>query len=205
MSVYAQAVAPPPASNPEAAAPAASQDLAEVVVTARRKSERLIDVPVAVSSMSGEAVARYGATQIADLAQQVPQVNLNRGAAGAGGNLQVRGVGSMANDAGVEQMVSVNVDGVMVSRARGILGAGLLDISSVEVLKGPQALFFGKNSPGGVISLNSVTPGREREGRLCTCRTKLAAWALRCQTWIQNRPAKPSRRRRLNSIGRWNS
>jgi outer membrane receptor protein involved in Fe transport len=135
-----------------------------VVVTARRKSERLIDVPVAVSSMTGEAVARYATTQIADLAQQVPQVNLNRGAAGAGGNLQIRGVGSMANDAGVEQMVSVNVDGVMVSRARGVLGAGLLDVQGVEVLKGPQALFFGKNSPGGVISLSSTNPGPAREG-----------------------------------------
>jgi iron complex outermembrane receptor protein len=158
---------PANAQAPTPAAPTATPDaLGEVVVTARRRTERLIDVPVAVSSMSGEAVARYATTQMADLAQQIPQVNLNKGAGGPGANFQIRGVGSMANDAGVEQTVAVNVDGVIVSRARGIIGAGLLDIQGVEVLKGPQALFFGKNSPGGVISLNSVNPGPAREGYL---------------------------------------
>ncbi len=51
----------------------------------------------------------------------------------------------------------------LVSRGRGIVNAGLLDVQSVEVLKGPQALFFGKNSPGGVISVNSKNLGNEFE------------------------------------------
>jgi outer membrane receptor protein involved in Fe transport len=139
---------------------------AEIVVSARRRSERLVDVPVAVTALGGEAVARYGTRQLSDLGLQIPQVALNKGGAGPGVNLQIRGVGSQANDAGVEQMVALNVDGVLVSRGRGIINAGLLDIQGVEVLKGPQALFFGKNSPGGVISVNSVTPGSHFEGLL---------------------------------------
>jgi outer membrane receptor protein involved in Fe transport len=138
-------------------------DMMSVTVTSRRREERLVDVPVAVSAMTGETVRRYGTTQLSDLGLQIPQVALNKGGAGAGTNLQIRGVGSQANDAGVEQMVSLNVDGVLVSRGRGIVNAGLLDVESVEVLKGPQALFFGKNSPGGVISVNSKNPGTEFE------------------------------------------
>ncbi|WP_145203763.1 TonB-dependent receptor [Sphingobium sp. B2] len=138
--------------------------ISDIVVTARRKDERLVDVPVAVSALGSESLARYGTRQLTEIGMQIPQVALNKGGAGPGVNLQIRGVGSQANDAGVEQMVALNVDGVLVSRGRGIINAGMLDVASVEVLKGPQALFFGKNSPGGVISVNGVLPGRDLSG-----------------------------------------
>jgi iron complex outermembrane recepter protein len=148
--------APPATADVQSAD--ADSELMDVVVTARRRNERLIDVPVTVTALTEEAVARYATTQLSDLGTQVPQMSIDKGGAGSGANIQIRGVGSVANDSGVEQMVAVNVDGVIVSRARGIINAGLLDVGSVEVLKGPQALFFGKNSPGGVISINSVNP-----------------------------------------------
>jgi outer membrane receptor protein involved in Fe transport len=166
----ADAAAPlsPPASDPQETGdnqpPEAESELLSVVVTARRRMERLIDVPVAVTALTREAVARYSTTQLSDIAMQVPQMSIDKGGAGSGANIQIRGVGSVANDSGVEQMVAVNVDGVIVSRARGIINAGLFDVQGVEVLKGPQALFFGKNSPGGVISINSVVPGDTLDG-----------------------------------------
>lgn len=157
----AEQSAPPTAAND-----ASSNSSGDIVVTARRRDERLVDVPVAVSALGAEAVAKYGTRQLSDLGLQIPQVALNKGGAGPGVNLQIRGIGSQANDAGVEQMVALNIDGVLVSRGRGIINAGLLDVQNVEVLKGPQALFFGKNSPGGVISVNGVTPGRDFTGFL---------------------------------------
>lgn len=161
--------APAPAADQSAApAPAASAtgdtSSTDIVVTARRRDERLVDVPVSVSALGSESITRYGTRQLSDLGLQIPQVALNKGGAGPGVNLQIRGVGSQANDAGVEQMVALNIDGVLVSRGRGIINAGMLDVQNVEVLKGPQALFFGKNSPGGVISVNSVMPGRDLTG-----------------------------------------
>ncbi|MDB5576345.1 MAG: TonB-dependent receptor [Bradyrhizobium sp.] len=159
--------APDQPAPPQAAVPASTADdtsSVDIVVTARRRDERMVDVPVSVTALGAETLTRYGTRQLSDLGLQIPQVALNKGGAGPGVNLQIRGVGSQANDAGVEQMVALNIDGVLVSRGRGIINAGMLDVQNVEVLKGPQALFFGKNSPGGVISVNSVMPGRALAG-----------------------------------------
>lgn len=162
---YAQSEKPVASPKPQEQTSVESEaSISEIVVTARRKDERLVDVPVAVSALGAESLGRYGTRQLTDIGLQIPQVALNKGGAGPGVNLQIRGVGSQANDAGVEQMVALNVDGVLVSRGRGIINAGMLDVQSVEVLKGPQALFFGKNSPGGVISVNGVLPGNDLSG-----------------------------------------
>ena len=75
----------------------------------------------------------------------------------------MRGVSSASLDAGVEQSVLLQFDGMATSRGR-ILNDALFDIASVEVLKGPQTLFFGKNSPGGVVSVRSADPTRDLSG-----------------------------------------
>jgi iron complex outermembrane receptor protein len=72
-------------------------------------------------------------------------------------SVSIRGIGSPITDDGVESSVSMVFDGVQTSR--GILAQlGMFDVANVEVLKGPQALFFGKNSPAGVIAVNSNGP-----------------------------------------------
>lgn len=154
------------AATPALAQASASTGLQveEVVVTARKREERLIDVPVAASSLNAEGVQRYNSTDLATVAANVPGVTLSR--AGGGGNgaaFSIRGVGNLASDYGNEQPVAINIDGVQITRGR-IATVGLFDIQRVEVLKGPQALFFGKNSPAGVVSVTSQTPGREFEG-----------------------------------------
>lgn len=135
--------------------------LEEIVVTARKKSESLIEVPVAVSAVSPAELDRSGATNLAQIAQLVPQVQMFSGTTGA--TFSVRGLGSSFLDSGLEQTVSVNIDGVQVGRGR-IINAAFFDIDQIEVLKGPQALFFGKNSPAGVVSITSKGPGRALEG-----------------------------------------
>jgi len=153
-----------PARAQEAAgAERSGPTLGEIVVTARKREERLIDVPVAANVFGAQALERYAAVDLNALGQQAPQVSLDRAPVGSGGALTIRGVGPSIADVGIEQVVSVNADGVSISRGR-VIQTATFDTQDVEILKGPQALYFGKNSPGGVIVLNSTSPGNRREG-----------------------------------------
>jgi outer membrane receptor protein involved in Fe transport len=131
--------------------------LEEITVTARRQAESLMKVPVSVSTVSAEQLERKGVTDLKDIARLVPSVQLGESASGSGATFTIRGIGTPSLDPGLEQSVLIMLDGTPITRGRVIL-AGMFDLAQVEVLKGPQALFFGKNSPAGVISLNSAGP-----------------------------------------------
>lgn len=132
----------------------ASGGLSEIVVTARKQQESLLQVPVAVTAVGGETLERAGVANIQNISRVAPQVIVAQGDSGAGASFSIRGLGSPFNDAGVEQSVTVNVDGVSFTRGQ-FVRLGLFDVAQVEVLKGPQTLFFGKNSPAGVISVRT--------------------------------------------------
>jgi iron complex outermembrane receptor protein len=162
-SAYAQTGATGP-SNSGQAADSSSGALEEIVVTARKREERLIDVPVAVTAVSAATINEYQATTLSEIGNLVPGVSLERTQSGSSGAvLTIRGVGNLASDYGNEQPVAVNIDGVQITKGH-VADIGFFDLDSVQVLKGPQSLFFGKNSPAGVVVLNSVTPGTELEG-----------------------------------------
>jgi iron complex outermembrane receptor protein len=146
-----------------AAAPAAANTVEEVLVTARKREERLIDVPVSANAISGAALQRNAVTDFETISTLVPQVMIDRTGSGNGAIITIRGIGSASVDGSIEQEVTVNIDGVPTSRGR-VLYQAALDESSLEILKGPQALYFGKNSPAGVISINTTNPGHEFEG-----------------------------------------
>lgn len=152
-----------PAHAAAVAAPSLVADMDEIVVTARKRNEGLLDVPAAVSAVSARDLARYGVTDLTKIGQMIPQVNLGMSGGSGGGFLTIRGIGTSPNNSGFDQAVSMNIDGVQISRGR-LITAGFFDLQQVEVLKGPQALFFGKNSPAGVISVTSKGPGDELEG-----------------------------------------
>jgi outer membrane receptor protein involved in Fe transport len=137
--------------------------LEEVTVTARKRNERLLDVPVSANALSGAALDRYAITDIQVVSQQVPQVEISHAASGNGAIITVRGIGSASVDASIEQEVTVNIDGVPISRGR-VIQQAFFDQQSLEVLKGPQALYFGKNSPAGVISISSTNPSNQFGG-----------------------------------------
>ena len=165
-SALAQAVrsADTGAARPVRVAIAAGADvnLEEVVVTARRREEKLIDVPVAASVVNAQVLAKYATTDLQRLSDQVPQLNLVKTGSGQGGAFFIRGIGS-GIDAGIDQAVALNFDGVQISRAR-LVREAMFDLQDVQILEGPQALFFGKNSPAGVVSLTSASPGHVFEG-----------------------------------------
>lgn len=145
-------------------APVAAQSIQEddstvddIVVTARRRTETLISVPVVVNVVSAETLERNRADDLSRIGELTPTVVVGAYKSNGGGSVAIRGISSPANQTGFEQAVSVAIDGVQTSDGR-ITQMGFFDLEQVEVLKGPQALFFGKNSPAGVISITSANP-----------------------------------------------
>lgn len=151
------------ADTTESGTAPAEEGLEEVVVSARLRAERWVDVPVAVTSISLEQIRQYDMTSMANIRLVAPEITLDRGFTGSGTSVSMRGVSSSSLDAGLEQSVLLVFDGMATSRGR-VLNDALFDMQSIEVLKGPQALFFGKNSPGGVVSVKSADPTRELSG-----------------------------------------
>ncbi len=130
----------------------------DIVITARRRAERLFDVPVAVSALSSKDIERYAADNIMKVAESTPGLNIGaRTAGGAGAGITIRGVGTDGSNVGIAQSVSISIDGVQSSQGRALL-SGYFDLQQIEVMKGPQALFFGKNSPAGVVAFTSAGP-----------------------------------------------
>jgi outer membrane receptor protein involved in Fe transport len=153
------------AGSADVLAQSSSGKLEEIVVTSRRREERLDDVPVAVAAISAESLQKYAVSDISAVTQMVPSMVVGRQVTGSSASIFLRGVGSTSLSSGFDQSVSLNLDGIAMSRGREIVSA-LYDIAQVEVMKGPQALFFGKNSTGGVINISSKMPTREFEGSL---------------------------------------
>lgn len=143
-------------------APVVHADIEEVVVTARKREESAQNIPVVVSAISEVQIERRGINSIETIAEATPQFVVARGTTGNGANLNIRGIGSNLTSIGIEQSVSINVDGVYQGQGR-VLNEGMFDLKQVEILKGPQALFFGKNATAGALSLTTADPGDELE------------------------------------------
>lgn len=136
--------------------------LDEITVTARKREESAMDIPVLVSAVSGERMQRYDLSDMERIAASVPQMNIARASNGSGAQIALRGIGSSFTSIGVEQSVATIVDGAYFAQGR-IINEGLFDLRQVEIMKGPQALFFGKNATAGAISVVSQDPGYEFE------------------------------------------
>lgn len=134
-----------------------------IIVQARRQNESLQEVPVTVTAIGADTLERYQIDQIADIQGRVPALSVQVGGSGAGGQVNLRGVGSSAISAAFDSAVAFDIDGVQVSTAR-LVQAGFFDAAQIDVLKGPQSLFFGKSSSAGVLALRSADPTSNWEG-----------------------------------------
>jgi iron complex outermembrane recepter protein len=156
---YAQ----PSAEPAEAAARVGSHRvIEEVITTARRRTESLQSVPVSAYGVSREDIERNSLTDLQKIATAVPNLQISRGTSGSGPTLHIRGVGTSGGSGGFDPAVSIVIDGVAYTRGRWVQ-QGYLDLQQVEVLKGPQALYFGKNNSAGVIAMTTADPGPEFE------------------------------------------
>lgn len=129
----------------------------EIVVTAQKRTERLLDVPLADTALSGSALAARQINDTSSLVAAVPSLSYQQGNNPTNTTFRIRGIGTALFSQGVESSVSVVVDGVVAARQAQDF-TDLADIERVEVLRGPQGTLFGKNATAGVISVVTARP-----------------------------------------------
>lgn len=130
-----------------------------VVVTATKRDENLQVVPVSVSAVTEKDIKAAGITRIEQIATQVPNLTYAETTTKKITQLVVRGM-SQSGGIGNDPNIGVYIDGVYIGRDSGF-NMGLMDISRVEVLKGPQGTVFGRNSATGAISITTRKPTSE--------------------------------------------
>jgi len=160
---FAQTATPPAPATQTADAPAPDSAPGDIVVTAQKRSERLQDVPVAVSVVSGEALSTQGRANLEGAVNLIPSFNFLKSGTTLNQSLFLRGVGTATFSIAGEPSISTVVDGVVYSRS-GEAFSELVDVDRIEVLRGPQGTLFGKNASAGVINIVSRQPTREFGG-----------------------------------------
>jgi iron complex outermembrane receptor protein len=147
----------------QADAASAAPEAGEIIVTAQKRSERLQDVPLAVTAISGDGLAKQQINDTSSLTRAVPSLTFQQGQGSQSNGFRIRGVGSQLFSLGVEASVSVVVDGVVAARAtQGF--SDFADIERIEVLRGPQGTLFGKNATAGVVSVVTARPTKTFQG-----------------------------------------
>ncbi|WP_156340153.1 TonB-dependent receptor [Sphingomonas sp. Leaf17] len=129
----------------------------DIIITATRRSERLSNVPIAVSAVGQEALQNSGATDIRQMTQLTPSLLVSSTGSEANASARIRGIGTVGDNPGLESSVAVFIDGVYRSRT----GSGLNDLGEVdriEVLRGPQGTLAGRNATAGTINVLTKLP-----------------------------------------------
>lgn len=142
---------------------AETRKLDTIVVSSTKRERTLQDTPIAVSVVSGEDLRNAEIIDIVDLQSVVPSLQVSQATSTIQTAFSIRGFGSASNNAGIEPSVGVFVDGVYRSRPSSAI-SDLLNVSRVEVLRGPQSTLFGKNASVGVVSVITRSPEFETGG-----------------------------------------
>lgn len=139
--------------------------LEEIIVTAQKREQSLIDVPVSVSVVSGERMKNLlaGGADIRALAGRVPGLNAESSNGRVAPRFYIRGLGNTDFDLAASQPVSIIMDDVVMENVV-LKSFPLFDIERVEVLRGPQGTLFGKNTPAGIVKFDTVKPSQEASG-----------------------------------------
>jgi iron complex outermembrane receptor protein len=137
--------------------PAASSQVEAIQVTARRRSERLQKVPIAVTVINGAQAQRANLNNLQDILSEVSSADFRTSSSNKDRTLFIRGIGTISTSPGVDPSVSAVVDGVVLARS-GQATLDLVDLAQVEVLRGPQGTLFGKNASAGVVNITTQQP-----------------------------------------------
>ena len=139
-------------------APQAETRLDEVVVTAQRSTQNLQSVPVAVTALDQASLEKHSIADVGDLQFNVPNFQIRDESAVGGLTIGIRGISVSADNFAFDSAVGVYVNDVFIARANDF-GATFYDVHSVQVLRGPQGTFFGRNTPAGAVLIESNGPG----------------------------------------------
>ena len=152
-STFAQEAATAP--RPAASAAAATV-LNDVVVTSRRRAERLQDVPLSITAITSKQLEDAGARNLLDIAKLTPGLTVNTSGGEANVNITIRGLADLSGG-GNDPNVAVFVDGIYQAN-RSAISLGLLDLERVEVVKGPVSALYGRNAYAGAINYVTRKP-----------------------------------------------
>ncbi len=190
-SVSAMAVlaAHPVSAQTSPGAKPTATEVQPVIVTARKINENLQTVPIAVTAISGAEVKLENIRTVKDVERQVPSLLFQADPDDAQG-VQITMRGRKQNDVtlAVDPAAGLYVDGLYVPRTLGLAGA-LLDVSQIEVLRGPQGTLYGRNTTGGAISITTNDPTDTLGGSLDVTGGNFSAWNV---VGIANLPLAPN-------------
>ena len=145
---------------------AADAEVSEITVTARYRTESVQKVPIGITTLTNTQLANQGVSSLKQVVQQLPSLNI-QGFSGRNQTITIRGIGTNAggtND-GLEQGVGLYVDGVYRPRTGSVI-TDLLEVDSIQLLRGPQGTLFGKNTVAGAIDIKTREPSFDPEARL---------------------------------------
>jgi iron complex outermembrane receptor protein len=166
-AIVAISAAQPVQAQSQGASPAADPQttgITDIVVTARKQSESLQNVPMSISAVAGKDLEAAGYTELNDVARLSGNVFFEA-ADRTKPQIYIRGVGTRSYDAGSDSSVGIFVDGVYLGRF-GAMDMDLMDVERVELLRGPQGSLYGRNTIGGAISVVTRDPSSTFKGRL---------------------------------------
>ncbi|HMO74617.1 MAG TPA: TonB-dependent receptor [Sphingopyxis sp.] len=162
----------------DAAEEQASGGVQDIIVTATRRAERLQDVPIAVTALSGESLSAQGIDSVQDVQRATPSLNIAPFPGDPGtASVSLRGLVATEALPTVDPAVGLYLDGVYIARATGA-NLNLIDVERVEVLRGPQGTLFGRNTIGGAINIVTKRPTNEFEGEVSAGYGNHDAWNL---------------------------
>lgn len=141
--------------------------LEEITVTARRRDESLMSTPVSVTAFTGEDLQQRQIERVHEIGASTPNLEFrnhaNAGSSNSNAVVYIRGVGQSDFAVSTEPGVGIYVDEAYISQASGAV-IDLVDIESIQVLRGPQGTLFGRNTIGGAVLVNTVKPNEEFGG-----------------------------------------
>jgi len=153
--------------------------LREIIVTAQHREQRLEDVPIAMSVLSGDELAQTGVHTLQDLGARAPGLVVTNSVNYGFAPLSIRGVGG-ANGGGnifADEPVAVYQDGAFVARLR-MSTLDLFDVDRIEVLRGPQGVLFGRNSTAGAVMIHTAAPTEDLSGFVRASASSLESFRL---------------------------
>jgi iron complex outermembrane recepter protein len=150
----------------------------ELIVTARKREERIQDVPIAVTAVSGATLERQHITSVIDLIRTSPSLTVSPGlgSSRAVPNFSIRGLSQQEQTLLSDPSVTVYQGDIVAARPQG-LNTRLIDIGTVEILKGPQGTLFGRNTTGGAIIIRPNRPTDNLEGSLTVTAGNLGSYS----------------------------
>jgi iron complex outermembrane recepter protein len=154
------------AQNAQAAAATGQSDVSDIVVTATKRNETLLNVPIAVTALTRERIERTGSQGFADIVRQVPGLALNDGPVGTQ-QFAIRGLASENRNVNLQPTVGLYINDFPQADTFAPLGLAdinLYDVERVEVLRGPQGTLQGSGALGGVIRVITAKPDVDRVG-----------------------------------------